>query len=110
MAFRNVPLNSRSWKFLVLKAYHPVKGELFYFVDKCLPFGSSISCKIFQDFSDAGAFIVTRRTGKDNINCLDDFFFADLLKRICDYQVKEFLQVCAEIKIPVALGVFSQRL
>ena len=42
MAFRNVPLKIVDFKFLVLKAEHPVTGKVWYFVDKCLPFGSSI--------------------------------------------------------------------
>ena len=47
MAFRNVPMSRRSWRYLVMKAEHPVTGKTWYFVDKCLPFGSSISCAIF---------------------------------------------------------------
>ena len=47
MAFRNVPLSRGSWKFLILKAEHPVTKKIYYFVVKCLPFGSSKSCKIF---------------------------------------------------------------
>ena len=58
MAFRNVPMNKESWCFLILKAEHPVSKEVYYFVDKCLPFGASISCAIFQAFSDAVAHIV----------------------------------------------------
>ena len=59
MAFRNIPLNKRSWCYLVLKASHPVTGRTYYFVDKCLPFGASISCAIFQEFSNSIAFLVT---------------------------------------------------
>ena len=50
MAFRNVPLDKKSWCYLVLKAAHPQTGKTYYFVDKCLPFGASISCAIFQSF------------------------------------------------------------
>ena len=52
MAFRNIPMDKKSWSFLILKATHPKTGKSFYFVDKCLPFGTSISCAIFQAFSD----------------------------------------------------------
>ena len=44
---------------LVMKAKHPKTGKIYYFVDKCLPFGSSISCAIFQAFSNAISHIVT---------------------------------------------------
>ena len=50
MAFRNIPLDKKSWNWLVLKAEHPRTGAMCYFVDKCLPFGASISCAIFQAF------------------------------------------------------------
>ena len=53
MAFRNVPMNKASWCWLVLKATHPITQKVYYFVDKCLPFGASISCAIFQAFSDS---------------------------------------------------------
>ena len=68
-----------------------------------MPFGSSISCAIFQKFSNAVAHIVKFRTKKDLVNYLDDYFFAALLKAFCDEQVKVFLKVCEEINFPVAL-------
>ena len=36
-----------------MKAQDPLTGEWKYFIDKCLPFGSSISCSHFQRFSNA---------------------------------------------------------
>ena len=102
-AFRNIPLRPEDWKFLIMKAEHPETGKTYYFVDKCLPFSSSISCAIFQDFSDAVAYLVTYSTGRDNVNYLDDFFFAALLKQICDFQVNKFLEICQEICFPVSL-------
>ena len=102
-AFRNVPLARHCWPYLIMKAYHPVTKQVYYFVDKCLPFGSSISCKIFQDISDAIAFIVQRRTNKPLVNYLDDFFFVALYKAWCDRQVQDFLDICHEIQFPVSL-------
>ena len=46
-AFRHVLMAKADWWLLLMKAYHPVTRQLWYFVDKCLPFGSSISCAIF---------------------------------------------------------------
>ena len=103
MAFRNVPLNKKSWCYLVLKASHPLTGLTYYFVDKCLPFGASISCAIFQEFSDSIAFLVTFRTHRPLVNYLDDFFFAALHKAICDGQVHVFLDICKSICFPVSL-------
>ena len=66
-AFRHLPMVVKDFSLLLMMAKHPETGEMYYFVDKCLLFGSSISCKIFQSFSDAITFVVTVRTGKPNI-------------------------------------------
>ena len=100
-AFRNIPMKRKSWRLLIMKAQHPTTGVTYYFVDKCLPFGSSISCAIFQKFSNAIAFLVRSRTNKPLVNYLDDYLFAALLKAACDGQV--FLEICTRIGFPVAL-------
>ena len=47
--FRQIPLTRKCWKFLVIMAEDPNdSNKKKYFVDKCLPFGSSISCAIYQ--------------------------------------------------------------
>ena len=89
-AFRHVPMAKDQWWLLVMKAYHPVTSKIQYFVDKCLPFGSSISCAIFQRISDAIAWIVAYKTKKLNVNYLDDYLFAAALKRLCDAQIQVF--------------------
>ena len=60
-----------------MKARSPLDGEMYYFVDKCLPFRASISCAHFQNFSDAVAHLVRWRVGlnKEVVNYLDDFLF-----------------------------------
>ena len=57
-AFRQVPLLVSQFCLMVMKALHPISRKFQFFVDKCLPFGSSISCAIFQAISDAIAFVV----------------------------------------------------
>ena len=102
-AFRNLGISMRFWRFLLMKAKSPLDGKYYYFVDKCLPFGASISCSHFQRVSNAIAHIVKGRTGRDLVNYLDDYLFAALMKMICNGQVHEFLKVCEEIKFPVSL-------
>ena len=87
----------------MMKAKNPKNKKWYYFVDKCLPFGSSRSCALFQAFSDAVAHIIRSKTEHDNVNYLDDFLFAALLKLICDNQIKEFLRLCRRINFPVSL-------
>ena len=57
-AFRNLGIRKKDWKYLVMKATSPLDGKTYYFVDKCLPFGASISCSHFQRFSNAVKHIV----------------------------------------------------
>ena len=102
-AFRHIPMARDQWWLLVMKAEHPSTGKSMYFIDKCLPFGSSINCAIFQAVSDAITWIVKFKTKKENVNYLDDYLFAAALKAFCDQQMKIFLEVCQEIQFPVVL-------
>ena len=86
-----------------MKAKSPLDGNTYYFVNKSLPFGASISCSHFQRVSNAIAHIVKFRSKEDLINYLDDFYFAALFKWYCDRQVKIFLDTCGEINFPVAM-------
>ena len=100
-AFRNLGIRPEHWFLLLMKARNPKDNEWYYFVDKCLPFGSSISCAHFQAVSDGIANIVKYHTGKKVTNYLDDFLFAALLRLLRDDQVRAFLWVCHEISLPV---------
>ena len=74
-AFRHFPIQKQFWRFLLMKARNPINKEWYYFFDKCMPFGSSISCAHFQSFSDAISHVMKVQTGKENVNYLDDFLF-----------------------------------
>ena len=102
-AFRNLDIKRKHWRYLAMKAVSPIDGKTYFFVDKCLPFGASISCSHFQRFSNAVKHIVQWFTKKDLVNYLDDFLFAALMKLVCDNQVQEFLRVCDAISFPVSL-------
>ena len=92
-----------------MKARNPLNNKWYYFLDKCLPFGSSVSCAVFQKFSDSVAHIVMWlirnqiKRSKKIINYLDDFFFAAFKHWLCNYQVEVFLHVCNLINFPVSL-------
>ena len=102
-AFRNLPLSPLDFMLTLMKATNPLDSKTYYFVDKCLPFGASISCSLFQEFSNAVAFLFTKRTGKQMVNYLDDYYFVAMLKALCDGQIQEFLQICELIKFPVSM-------
>ena len=78
-AFRNLGIKKEHWKYLVMMAISPIDGNKYYFVDKCLPFGASISCSHFQRFSNAVKHIVQYRTKKDLVNYMDDFFLCSFI-------------------------------
>ena len=102
-AFRHLAMKKEFWKFLVMKAQNPEDGLWYYFVDKCMPFGASISCSHFQRFSNAIAHIVSYYTKKGNINYLDDFFFTHIIKMLCNQQISKFLEICENINFPVSM-------
>ena len=102
-AFRHFPIKPKFWKYMVMKAKNPIDKTWYYFIDKCMPFGAAISCAHFQQFSNAIAHIVKKLTQKDNVNYLDDFFFCQLLKYMCNEQIHTFLKVCDQINFPVSM-------
>ena len=102
-AFRNLGIKMEHWKYLIMKARNPKDGKMYYFVDKCLPFGAAISCSHFQRFSNAIAHLVTYRTNKPLVNYLDDFLFVALLAFMCNMQIDAFLEICQLIRFPVSL-------
>ena len=103
-AFRNLGVKSQCWNLLIIKCKSPFDGKIYFFVDKCLPFGASISCSHFQRFSNAVAFLVKRRTRKPLINYLDDYFFAALTALLCNNQIQVFLDICESIRFPLSGG------
>ena len=101
-AFRVLPLSRRAFPWLIMMAHHPTTGQVFYFVDKCLPFGASISCSHFQRVSNALKHIVQTKTSSPVTNYLDDFLFIALTIIRCNSLVEQFIQICDQIGFPVA--------
>ena len=58
LAFHQAPMSKESWSLLTMKARCPLDDCTYYFVDKCMPFGVSISCAHFQEISNAIAYIL----------------------------------------------------
>ena len=73
-------------------------------MDKCLPFGASISCALFQEFSDASCHIVVTKTNSRELimNYLDDYLFLALTIMRCKYLIKVFLKICQQVGMPIA--------
>ena len=106
--YRFVPLSPGCCCWLLMRAQDPISNQWNFFVEKCLPFGSSISCAIFQRVSNAVKhcylFMVTKnRLVIWVVNYLDDFLFIQLLKLLCDKAIELFLEMCQHLGITVAL-------
>ena len=97
-------LNRRSWAWLIMKAKDPISGIVKYFVDKCLPFGASISCALFQAFSDAlrHIFETLEKIRNRTTNYLDDFLFMALSRMLCNALISRFLDLCAHLNVPMS--------
>ena len=52
-AFRILPGRPENFWIFVMYAKHPITNKIYYFIDKCMAFGHSISCALFQKFSNA---------------------------------------------------------
>ena len=83
-----------------MKAQDPISQEWRYFIDKCLPFGASISCALFQEFSDALCYIVERMLKVHNriTNYLDDYLFIARTIALCNAMINRFLAICQDIE------------
>ena len=101
-AFHLLPVKVKHRELLLLKARHPITQVWYYFIDKCLPFGSAISCAHFQLFSDALAEILYRKYGIKSTNYLDDFLFISDDDRKCNAMVRKFLDLCEKLGVPVS--------
>ena len=104
-AFRILPLRPEVYYLLIMKAKHPVTGMTYYFVEKNLSFGASISCSHFQRFSLSLKHIFEFLTDTTMVCTayLDDYLFLAPSQVICDQRVREFLTLCSKIGVPTAL-------
>ena len=103
-AFRILPLKKKCYQWLILKAYHPRTGKVAYFIEKNLPFGSSISCSHFQRFSNCLKHIFEHIVEDEacTVNYLDDFLFISSSTVACNQLVRQFLLLCQRLNVPVA--------
>ena len=76
-AFCNVPMPFADLHLLRIK----VKGQ--FFIERCLPFGDSVSCAIFEDNLTLIHWIMERRAGHAMSHYLDDFFTVHKLQYVC---------------------------
>ena len=103
-AFRTLPILPSQRKYLIFKAVHPTTATTWYFVEKCLPFGASSSCRLYQDFSNALRHILEYQLGVQFLttNYLDDYLFVQVTEAASNHMVSHFLLLCNQLGVPVA--------
>ena len=107
-AFRILGMHPSVWWTMIMTAEHPINHKWVFFVDKCLPFGHSMSCALFQEFSNALDhilnFIVMERSINQaaTTNYLDDFLFIALTMMLCNYLLEQFLLLCKHLNVPLS--------
>ena len=96
-AYRIIPIHPDSVHLLGFTW----EGKFYY--DRCLPFGLSVSCRIFEAFSHAIHWILIHHFNIPNItHILDDFmFFGPTKSLVCSTSLLAFLTLAAEAGIPV---------
>ena len=97
-AFRLLPIDPKDFELLGFKISN------YYFVDKCLPFGCSLSCNLFEKFATFLEWELKRRSNSENVvHYLDDFLVAGAAhSNDCAYLMSEFKGMCEQFGVPMA--------
>lgn len=96
-AFRLLPINAGDFDLL------GIKFEGKYYIDKCLPMGCSVSCKVFEEFATFLQWVVEQKTSLSTIDhYLDDFIFAGKDFDTCSKLMETFKKVAKELGVPLA--------
>ena len=97
-AFRLLPMYPGEFDLLGFKI------ENWYFIDKCLPMGCSVSCNHFERFSSFLHWVVETETGLQDIDhYLDDFLFAGAEQtNNCSKLMNAFANICSRLGVPIA--------
>ncbi len=98
-AFRYIPMHRDDWHLLGMRLQ-----DRYYF-NKCLPFGLSTSCKIFEEFSKAIEAIAAAllRPDQDIDHYLDDFISSARSSLVADDALQFVISVCAYLGVPIAM-------
>ena len=99
-AFRVAPICFKDIKCL------GIYFEEQYFVDLALPFGSAISCAIFEDIATLIHWIFEQRTSIRFIHYLDDYLWVHKHFIVCLRAGQAVKQVAQEIGLPLAEDKF----
>ena len=96
-AFRLIPIHPDDFPLLGME----FQGK--YYIDKCLPFGLSVSCSIFEKFSTFLEWIIKQSTSsKQIIHYLDDFCGCNKNRDAAEKVLFKSLDCFESLGVPVA--------
>ena len=96
-AFRLLPIHPHDFPLLGME----YQGN--FFVDKCLPFGLSLSCALFEKFSSFLEWHIRQVTGSNlMIHYLDDFCGCERDKEKATSVLSQTLSAFSQLGVPVA--------
>ena len=96
-AFRLLPIYPGDFDLLGFKF------EQLFFIDRCLPMGSSISCSHFECFSSYLEYQIKVFSKTDFItHYLDDFLFIQETSAACQRVLEKFKSMCRQLGVPLA--------
>ena len=91
------------WMCLVMMAINPADNVKYYFCDKCLPFGSSVSCSHFQHFSNCIAYLVQIQKEEQQ---LSGWLFVCCLDQSSVWWTKwTYFNLCKAVNFPVTIEI-----
>ena len=98
-------IKSAFWLLPIYPGDLDLRGFKFhdmYYIDKCLPMGCSISCKVLEDFATFLNWLAREKSNVDTIDhYLDDFIFAGYNATICSDIMDTFNSICYELGVPL---------
>jgi hypothetical protein len=96
-AFRLIPINPADYRLLGFRW-----ADKFFF-DKCLPMGCSVSCQIFESFSQSLQWILTTKLNVQHMShILDDFiFFGPQDSLECKRGLDTFMVLANSLNLPI---------
>jgi len=96
-AFRLLTINPADFDLLGIE----FEGQ--FYIDKCLPFGLSLSCSLFEKFATMLHWAVAKESGIDTLDhYLDDFIFIGPSdSENCNILMQTFDQICQKLGVPI---------
>lgn len=95
-AFRLLPIYPGDFDLMGIKLNDK------YYIDKCLPMGCSISCRLFEMFSSFLEWAVSIESGNKTLSkYLDDFIFYSDTYEGCCHMMSSFRAICSRLSVPI---------